>query len=719
MTETASLVIKVDSRGAKSATGDLDKLTAAGDRSERAANKLGKAWGVAIGVIGSAVVVGATRSFIQLADASANMAARLRLATTSQEAFNKAHKATFEIAQRTSTELGSVVDLYAKLDQSTRSLGVSQNDLLRLTETITQTFQISGATAQEASGGLRQLSQAMAGGTLRAEEFNSIIESSPRLVQALADGMGIEFGKVRQYVNEGKISSEALVQALLSQSQAIQSEFDKMPLTVGRAMQEVRNALTGLVGGADEASGATSGLASAIEDLAEAITDPDFQNAFNALAEIAVNAASAFVTLAGEISSAYEEAQKWLNLQLGGNRKMGGENIAEQQRELAKIDAEIARRENGFMTGFGALGLLSEEQLRKRRRQVEETIALNEMLFGDPTSPEQQVRWIDPSVAGTMGEDRHLRGPDASPITLGAGKGGKEKRPTEEEKAWLEWEKELLAHEQVADAARREFTNNTLSRLNDEEDARERQKKATQDFIKDLEFEASLIGLSNVEREKAIALRHAGAAATDEERRAISDLIEKIERGREAEAVTMDLKRGLGDIFMAISDGSRSASEAFSRMIDNLKQRAADALADQAINALIAGFSGMGKDGGGFWASFMGYFTGGQKAAGGPLQAGQGYVVGDGGKPELFVPNQSGTLYPLGQAAGGAQPRVTVNVHNAPAGTEVQQSQGADGGLQIDVMVKQMEGGMAGNVAMGASPFNRAFESRYGLRPVV
>ena len=81
--------------------------------------------------------------------------------------------------------------------------------------------------------------------------------------------------------------------------------------------------------------------------------------------------------------------------------------------------------------------------------------------------------------------------------------------------------------------------------------------------------------------------------------------------------------------------------------------------------------------------------------------------------------NQSGTLYPMAQAAGGAQPRVTVNVHNAPAGTEVQQSQGADGGLQIDVMVKQMEGGMAGNVAMGASPFNRAFESRYGLRPVV
>src|SRR5690606_14232015 len=281
--ETASLIIKVDSRGAKSASADLDKLTAGAGKAEKATGALTGAWKVLTTVAASAALAKAVTSYIRMADASANMAARLRLATKSQEEFNAAHRATFEIAQRTSTQLESVVDLYAKLSQSTGQLKLSQQDLIQLTETITQTFQISGATTQEAAGGLRQLSQAMAGGVLRAEEFNSIIESSPRLVRALADGMGIAFGDVRKYVNEGRISSEQLTRALLDQSQTIQREFGNMPLTVGGAITQVQNSLKNLVGDVDEAEGASRGLAEAISALADELNSPAVREGFAAI----------------------------------------------------------------------------------------------------------------------------------------------------------------------------------------------------------------------------------------------------------------------------------------------------------------------------------------------------------------------------------------------------------------------------------------------------
>lgn len=702
-TETARLVIAVDSSGAKSATRELDNLSKGSQRAEKATSGLTVAFRVLSGVISVAALTRVTGAYIQMADASANMSARLRLATKSQNEFNTAHRETYAIAQRTSTQLESVVDLYAKLSQSTGQLGVSQSSLLRLTESITQTFQISGATSQEAAGGLRQLSQAMAGGVLRAEEFNSIIESSPRLVQALADGMGIAFGDVRKHVNDGKISSEQLVNALLSQSAAIQREFDQMPLTVGRATQQVRNALQQLVGDTDTAEGASRDLATAIAELARTLESDEVK--------------SGFASLVGGITwiaGAAAEAMTWLarldakvkeSLGLAGNgptRNAGAQDVW-----------------GGWRAGISALmgGDIDGARMGQARMlEGLKGIWNNSGQVANFTGVTGDV--LRPSFAGVTG------GVSGDGIAQN-GSGGVEtdrtkvrKAETEADKEWLRWMQEVEAHEEQAQGALRERTNERLRQLIEEEDAKERAAQQTADFIADMQFEASLIGMSNVEREKAIALRWAGVEAGTAEARVIGELVEEMERAREAEGYINDLKSGLGDVFSAIGEGSDKATEAFSRMIDNMKRRAMDALADKAINGLIQGFANMAGGGGwgGFASGFAGAFSGG-RAAGGPVQAGSAYWTGEKGERELFVPSQSGTVIPQSKLGGGmSQPVINLNIHGAQGGAETETRPNAQGGFDIDVILKQVDSYIGGNVSSGSGSTYSAMKGRFGLR---
>ena len=682
--ETASLIIKVDSRGAESASRDLDKLTGASGRAEGKVGLLTGAYKAFSAVAASAALAQTVGMYVRLADESANMSARLRLATKSQDEFNVAQRATFEIAQRTSTELTSVVDLYAKLSQSTGELGVSQGELLRLTESITQTFQISGATAQEASGGLRQLSQAMAGGVLRAEEFNSIIESSPRLVKALADGMGIEFGRVRQYVNEGKISSEELVNALLSQSDVIQSEFEQMPLTVGRATQQVRNALLELVGGVDTAEGASRDLAEAIQGLADVLgsdeTKQGLSNLISGITQISQVAAGATGVVTKLSGVLRESAVYWEEMLLGGKTATGGPGL------------------------FGVGDYLRDKA---------------PWLYGLPSKKSQEGTnapapyhpGIDSSLPAPLpGNPSGRTTAAANDVKQIKDRTSARREATEADREWFSWMQEVEAHESVAEAARMDRTNERLRLEEEKQEATRRASQSVFDLIADMEFEASLIGLTNTEYEKAIALRYAGAAATDEQRAAIGKLVEDMARAREASGDVDFLKGGAKDLFGTIVTDSARASDALNRFFDNLKARAADKL----FEGLMSGFAGMA--GGGGWAGFAQGFgkgwTGGGKAAGGPLQAGQGYLVGDGGGPELFVPGQSGRLHPIGGAAGGGALQVVINNNGTNKVSAREETVRGSGGMDIRKLIVDI---VADDMASGGKSA-AAMKGRFNLR---
>ncbi|QGF21979.1 tail length tape measure protein [Erwinia phage Midgardsormr38] len=154
----------------------------------------------------------------------------------------------FNISQDTRSSLEATATLYGRLERSTRSAGTSTADLIKLTTTINKGLTVSGATTEEASSTMTQLSQALASGVLRGEEFNSISENGSRLAVALSDSLGVTIGQLRGMAAQGKLTTEVVVNGLLKQSDAIAKEFANTALTMGQAFTVATNNITKFVG---------------------------------------------------------------------------------------------------------------------------------------------------------------------------------------------------------------------------------------------------------------------------------------------------------------------------------------------------------------------------------------------------------------------------------------------------------------------------------------
>ena len=211
---------------------------------------------------------GKVQEIVQIADAWNQMNARLKLATAGQREFTTAQKELFEIAQRIGVPIQETATLYGKLQQAVRMLGGEQKDALTLTESISQALRISGASATEAQSSLLQFGQALASGVLRGEEFNSVVENSPRLAQALADGLNVPIGRLRKLAEAGRLTADVVVNTLLSQKDQLAAEYAQLPQTVGQAFQRLSNAFGQWISQVDESTGFTRKLAEALTWLA-------------------------------------------------------------------------------------------------------------------------------------------------------------------------------------------------------------------------------------------------------------------------------------------------------------------------------------------------------------------------------------------------------------------------------------------------------------------
>lgn len=254
------LITAVDEtrRAFRSIEGSLTRLRDQASRVGDTLRNIGGAIGVGLGL----------RELAEAADQYKGLQARLQLAVTSQEAFKRADRELFDIAQRNRAPLSETVTLYARLAPSIRALGRDQRDALAVTEAISQSVALSGASAEAASGALLQFGQALAAGQLRGDEFNSVIEQTPRLAQAIADGLGVPLGVLRSLAQQGKLTADVVLSALLDQKERLAQEYAALPDTVSGALTRLRNAFLRAFGERDAGSGFTAGLARAIQFLA-------------------------------------------------------------------------------------------------------------------------------------------------------------------------------------------------------------------------------------------------------------------------------------------------------------------------------------------------------------------------------------------------------------------------------------------------------------------
>lgn len=207
-------------------------------------------------------------ALLRAGDASIKLNAQLRLATAQSGDFAQAQADVARIARASAAGIGETASLYARLQSSVAQLGVSQSQVANITETVALSLRVSGASAAESSSAILQLSQAFGSGVLRGEEFNAVNEASPRLMQALADSLGVPRGALRQLAEEGRLTSEVLAVFLPPALEKLRVEAESIPPTVGSAFTNLRNELTLFVGKINEASGVLAVIPAAVNAIA-------------------------------------------------------------------------------------------------------------------------------------------------------------------------------------------------------------------------------------------------------------------------------------------------------------------------------------------------------------------------------------------------------------------------------------------------------------------
>jgi tape measure domain-containing protein len=268
---TVTLRITGDGKGAISAVNSVkqkvgefgsvaDKATAAAERNAQATGKMGAAMGRLSNIIGGIGLAAAAVQAGRMADAMAGLDARLKITARTTQDYVAAQGLVLRIAQETRQDLQSTGQLYTRLTTALKDTGASQAEIARMTETINKAFAVSGASATEAAAAVTQLSQGLAAGALRGDEFNSVAEQAPRLMDALAKSLGVTRGDLRKMAEDGKITADVIRAALADAAGTIDAEFAQLPTTIGGGVTQIQNAIASMIRYIDSESSASSSI---------------------------------------------------------------------------------------------------------------------------------------------------------------------------------------------------------------------------------------------------------------------------------------------------------------------------------------------------------------------------------------------------------------------------------------------------------------------------
>lgn len=219
---------------AKKAGDDVDGL-------KRKTDGLKTAFGTLKGVMFTALAVAGVGGIIATADQMQNLASQIRLATDSTEQFHAVQTELRAIANEQRSSFDAVVDLYSNSQRSLSALGKSQQDVINFTRNMTMAMNVGGRSAQAQAAALTQLGQALASGVLRGDEFNSVAEQAPILMDLIAKEMGVTSNAIRDLAKDGKITADVVYNAVAKATDSLSAMSAKMPTTVSQALQVIKN----------------------------------------------------------------------------------------------------------------------------------------------------------------------------------------------------------------------------------------------------------------------------------------------------------------------------------------------------------------------------------------------------------------------------------------------------------------------------------------------
>ncbi|WP_191082789.1 tape measure protein [Roseococcus microcysteis] len=644
----------------------LDQIKGGAERASRSLDLLD----VAVRGLQIAGLAAAARAFVQAGDSLTQGLSRLQNATGSIERASEVYEALYRNALSTGVAVGESISAFQRFSIAAREIGATSDQVVRLVGGLQRVAIVSGASTQEISSATLQLAQALASGVLQGDELRAILEAMPLLAEGLSRELGVSIGELRKLGSEGQLTAERVFPALLRATERLGAEFERAPLSLSRAFGQLTAATDPFLGQLDQAIGLSNGLARALAGAARVLD----------------------------------------GIRRGAGLGLPGEVDADRRRQAEELRAAIARMEaendgrdslraqprRGSIRG-GLVGTAQQqagvdraarlEELRRQYAELSEEITRGEQAAGERQRTEQEgaaAQAADARRRRATAEAEEFRKQLDDRFRINSAYEERVRRLREAEAAGgltaadrtrletLALRERDQALQRIEGTTRRVATIPRPDReaereINDLIRERERLIQNNETAYEKYQRRLETLGRL-VERAE-----RAGRAVPDETiSREANAALEELERGQQrvqaATERTSSTARDLGLTFSSAFEDAIIKGEKLSKVMQGLLQDIARVIARRTIteplgNAVTTALSGF---------SFGNLFSGLFRAEGGPVSAGQPYIVGERG-PEWFVPSRSGTVLPNGTAPGSGpviHQTISIDARGADAGVE-------------------------------------------------
>ncbi|HGG9060447.1 tape measure protein [Enterobacter hormaechei] len=249
----------------------LEKMSGGASKAASKFDQLQTSINKVAGAIAASIVVDWGRAFLVAADNMSQLNARIERLTGSAATASQTMQTLMRISSATGGSLQDTAKLWETLSTALRDTGATNGQIVQLTETLQKIGRIGGSSTEEMANALRQFGQSISSGTVRAEEFNSILEQMPELARQIAAGMGVSIGELRQLMLDGKLTAEDALNAIQKQTGSVNAEFEKLPRTLSQANTALTNSFLSMIDSVNQATGASTGLVAVIDSMTAAL----------------------------------------------------------------------------------------------------------------------------------------------------------------------------------------------------------------------------------------------------------------------------------------------------------------------------------------------------------------------------------------------------------------------------------------------------------------
>ncbi len=672
----ATLKVAIDARAATRGAAEADKAfkkvsTGAGrvDGSAKgvqksfadvqaAAFRMGRVLGPLAAVISGALVVDQINQYQQLSN-------KLRLTTNSSEELIAVQTELFNLAQQNRASLPATVDLYSRLARSSEELGLSQREVIKTTDLIGKAIAVSGTGAQEASAAIFQLGQGLASGTLRGDELRSVLEQTPRLARAIADGLGVNIGKLRELGQEGKLTAEQVINAINSQSKVLEEEFGKTLPTLSQNFEVLKNSALQFVGQLDEATGFSAALGGALQGLSRFLDENR-----DSFAEAGFEAAQFLRTVAGVAKLRLFDNR---NSDLIDNKIVGtiatifgDEDVIEAaSQERLRLEAELDGEYNALLDSLDKNRAAFEQRKRDREAAAKVDLTAKPEVKPRASGPDEEtLKRLKAEQKELEDFARSVAESIQTPLQVYEAQIGQLDKVLA--KGLLTQDQYALAVMQAVEAFQEAdpVMKAHVAEMEEVEDLVTRLRTPYEVLTAEIEKYRSLLDRGLISEEtwaRAVMESTENYKAAVEERAASNNFLEEI--SKQAARNIQDAFANF--LFNPLEEGFDGLLSSF---VQTLQRMAAEALSAELFKILAEKFTSLGASGGGGFLSTilggLGAAFGGARADGGPVQPGKQYLVGEEG-PEMVSFDRAGSVTPAAQTAAAmtpAAPQVNVPV---------------------------------------------------------